>query len=120
VDSKSGNKDAKRLLLFDIDGTLISSAGAGVESLKLVLAERFGIEDDLHDIEIAGMTDSGIVISILKKHKIAAPERHTSSRRPRVARTLEIPPPSRSRPFDRQCLARRATQARALRRLAFF
>src|ERR1700704_601619 len=64
----------KRLLLFDIDGTLISSAGAGVQSLKLVLAERFGIKDDLHDIEIAGMTDSGIVISILKKHKI--PETH--------------------------------------------
>ena len=74
MDSKSGNKDAKRLLLFDIDGTLISSAGAGVESLKLVLAKRFGIKDDLHDIEIAGMTDSGIVISILKKHKI--PETH--------------------------------------------
>ena len=74
MDSKSGNKNAKRLLLFDIDGTLISSAGADVESLKLVLAERFGIEDDLHDIEIAGMTDSGIVISILKKHRI--PETH--------------------------------------------
>lgn len=65
---------SKRLLLFDIDGTLISSAGAGVHALKLVLAERFRIKDDLHDIEIAGMTDSGIVISILKKHKI--PETH--------------------------------------------
>src|SRR5467141_5168231 len=60
----------KRLLLFDIDGTLIHYGGAGVESLKLALKERFGIKDDLHDIEIAGMTDSGIVISILKKHKI--------------------------------------------------
>jgi phosphoglycolate phosphatase len=62
----------KRLLLFDIDGTLIHSAGAGVESLKLTLAERFGITDDLHDIEIAGMTDSGIVFAILQKHKIPA------------------------------------------------
>ena len=60
----------RRLLLFDIDGTLIHSAGAGVHSLKLTLAERFGITDDLADIEIAGMTDSGIVISILNKHKI--------------------------------------------------
>jgi phosphoglycolate phosphatase len=60
----------KRLLLFDIDGTLIHSAGAGVQSLKLTLAERFAITDDLQDIEIAGMTDSGIVISILNKHKI--------------------------------------------------
>src|SRR5438046_9992533 len=60
----------KRLLLFDIDCTLIHSGGAGVEALKRALTERFGTKDDLHDIEIAGMTDSGIVISILKKHQI--------------------------------------------------
>jgi len=60
----------KRLLLFDIDGTLIHSGGAGVYALKLTLAERFGIADDLDNIEIAGMTDSGIVVSILKKHRI--------------------------------------------------
>jgi phosphoglycolate phosphatase len=62
----------KRLLLFDIDGTLIHSGGAGIEALKRALKERFGIEDDLHDIEFAGMTDSGIVVSILNKHKIPA------------------------------------------------
>jgi phosphoglycolate phosphatase len=61
----------KRLLLFDIDGTLIHSGGAGIEALKRALKERFKVDDDLGDIEIAGMTDSGIVISILKKHKIA-------------------------------------------------
>jgi phosphoglycolate phosphatase len=62
----------KRLLLFDIDGTLIHAAGAGIQSLRFSLAERFGIEDDLGDIEIAGMTDSGIVMSILNKHQIPA------------------------------------------------
>ena len=62
----------KRLLLFDIDGTLIHSAGAGMHALKLALTERHQIQDDLEDIEIAGMTDSGIVISILNKHKIPA------------------------------------------------
>jgi phosphoglycolate phosphatase len=61
---------ARRLLLFDIDGTLIHSAGAGVQALKEALKERFQIVDDLADIEIAGMTDSGIVMSILKKHNI--------------------------------------------------
>jgi phosphoglycolate phosphatase len=60
----------KRLLLFDIDGTLIHSGGAGVHALKSAFKERFGIDDDLRDIEIAGMTDSGIVVSILNKHKI--------------------------------------------------
>src|SRR5437764_1890646 len=62
----------QRLLLFDIDGTLINSGGAGMEALKRAFKERFGIEDDLKDIEIAGMTDSGIVASILEKHKIPA------------------------------------------------
>ena len=69
----------KRLLLFDIDGTLIHSGGAGIEALKRALKERFGIEDDLHDIEFAGMTDSGIVVNILNKHKLAAsPENITA------------------------------------------
>jgi phosphoglycolate phosphatase len=62
----------KRLLLFDIDGTLINSGGAGMYALKSALKERFGIKDDLEDIEIAGMTDSGIIVSILDKHKIPA------------------------------------------------
>ncbi|HXX40941.1 MAG TPA: HAD family hydrolase [Chthoniobacterales bacterium] len=62
----------QRLLLFDIDGTLIHSGGAGVYALKNALAERHGIRDNLKDIEIAGMTDSGIVLSILNKHKISA------------------------------------------------
>ena len=56
----------KRLLLFDIDGTLIHSGGAGVHALIAAFRERFGITDDLRGIEIAGMTDSGIVTSILK------------------------------------------------------
>src|SRR4051812_1718306 len=60
----------KRLLLFDIDGTLIHSGGAGIQALKQVLMERFKITDDLDDIEIAGMTASGIVMSILNKHQI--------------------------------------------------
>ena len=54
----------KRLLLFDIDGTLIHSGGAGVFALRRVLKDRFQIEDDFRDIEIAGRTDSGIVMSM--------------------------------------------------------
>src|SRR5881409_1138522 len=70
--------NSKRLLLFDIDGTLIHSGGAGVHALKSAFKERFGVADDLHDKEIAGMTDSGIVISILNKHKIPATNENVS------------------------------------------
>ncbi len=64
----------KRLLLFDIDGTLVHTAGAGVQALKDILFDRFGIADDLAGIEIAGRTDSGIVQQILRKQKIAPTE----------------------------------------------
>src|SRR5438046_1261328 len=72
-------KVQRRLLLFDIDGTLIHSGGAGVHALKSAFRERFGIADDLHGIEIAGMTDSGIVVSILNKHKIPATTENISA-----------------------------------------
>jgi phosphoglycolate phosphatase-like HAD superfamily hydrolase len=76
---KQKSQMRKRLLLFDIDGTLIHSGGAGMNALKLALSERFNIADDLHDIEIAGMTDSGIVVSILKKHKILVTNENISA-----------------------------------------
>ena len=60
----------KRLLLWDIDSTLIDSARAGMKSLKRVVATRFGVEDDLHDIEVAGRTDAHIARSILAKYGV--------------------------------------------------
>ncbi len=68
----------KRLLLFDIDGTLIDSAGAGMRALKDVLQEQFGISDDLRGIEIAGRTDSGIVHQILRKQEIAVSDENVA------------------------------------------
>jgi phosphoglycolate phosphatase len=59
---------AKRLLLWDIDATLISTAGAGDKALKQIVARRWGVEDDFHDIEIAGRTDIAIARSILEKY----------------------------------------------------
>src|SRR6266436_5561223 len=43
-----------RLVLFDIDCTLINTGGAGTRALQLVIKNRYGVDDDLHDIEIAG------------------------------------------------------------------
>ena len=64
------SKMTKRLLLWDIDSTLINSAGAGLESLKRVIARRYGAADDLRDIEIAGRTDAAIARSILQKYGV--------------------------------------------------
>jgi phosphoglycolate phosphatase-like HAD superfamily hydrolase len=69
----------KRLLLFDIDGTLIDSRGAGIRSLKRVLERQFGLIDDLSGVEIAGNTDTGIVHQILRKQNIAVTEENTAA-----------------------------------------
>ena len=61
----------KTLLLFDIDGTLITSGGAGERALRLGFRERFGIDDDLKNVEIAGRTDSGIARTMLRTHGLA-------------------------------------------------
>ena len=60
----------KKLLLFDIDGTLLTSGGAGERALRLGFRDRFGIEDDLSTVEIAGRTDSGIVRQMLAAHRL--------------------------------------------------
>ena len=67
-----------RLVLFDIDGTLISSGGAGERALCAAFNETFGIEDDFTSIEIAGRTDTGIAREILQKHGIAQTDENLS------------------------------------------
>lgn len=65
-----------KLVLFDIDGTLLNSGGAGEKALRLALRDRFGRVDDLAHIEIAGKTDSAIARQIFARHKIeATPEK---------------------------------------------
>jgi phosphoglycolate phosphatase len=70
--------DAK-LLLFDIDGTLITSGGAGEKALRHGLKTRFGIEDDLSTIEIAGRTDTGITRRIFERNGIALTDGNVSA-----------------------------------------
>jgi phosphoglycolate phosphatase-like HAD superfamily hydrolase len=59
-----------KLVLFDIDGTLLTSGGAGEKALRLALGDRFGVESDLLKIQIAGRTDSGIARQIFAEQGI--------------------------------------------------
>jgi phosphoglycolate phosphatase-like HAD superfamily hydrolase len=56
------------LVLFDIDGTLLTSGGAGEHALRVGFEEEFGIRDDLSKVEISGRTDSGIARQMLRFH----------------------------------------------------
>jgi phosphoglycolate phosphatase len=58
----------KRLLLWDIDGTLINSGAAGHHAIARATAERFGGSGDLEGVEIAGRTDTSIARQVLEKY----------------------------------------------------
>jgi phosphoglycolate phosphatase-like HAD superfamily hydrolase len=57
----------KTLVLWDIDGTLIQSGGAGERALIAALRDEFDVVGTLENIEIAGRTDHWIARRVLAK-----------------------------------------------------
>ncbi|MSU25520.1 MAG: HAD family hydrolase [Opitutus sp.] len=64
----------KTLLLWDIDGTLIASGGAGMRALRLALLRVFAIDGSLDDIDFAGRTDRWIIRRICEKFGLPVTE----------------------------------------------
>ncbi|MFH1740987.1 MAG: HAD family hydrolase [bacterium] len=50
-----------RIILFDIDGTLINSSGAGRRAIERAFAERHGLDGDLREIQFHGKADPAII-----------------------------------------------------------
>jgi phosphoglycolate phosphatase-like HAD superfamily hydrolase len=66
-----------RVFLFDIDGTLILSGGAGKAALEGALASEFGIPEVAGRVEFSGRTDRAIVHDLLTLHGIdSTPANH--------------------------------------------
>ena len=63
----------RRILLFDIDGTLTDTQGAGSRALKRTFAEALGLEGALDGVSIAGRSDSWIVAAGLRARGRDAP-----------------------------------------------
>jgi phosphoglycolate phosphatase-like HAD superfamily hydrolase len=61
----------KKLLLFDIDGTLLLTGRAGEHALRVAFKERFGVDDDLSSISFAGSTDGAIARQMFAAHDIS-------------------------------------------------
>lgn len=68
----------KTLLLWDIDGTLIASGGAGMLALETGLRNALGIEGSLADIAFAGRTDRWIVRRIFEKFSVTHTEENVT------------------------------------------
>jgi len=60
----------KNILLFDIDGTLLSSAGAGKDALEKGMVSKFGIDHIVDGLSLSGRTDKGILHDLLRLHGI--------------------------------------------------
>lgn len=57
-----------KLVLFDIDGTLLISQGIGREAKRRAMTERFGTIGDLDNHDFGGQTDWGILAALLAPH----------------------------------------------------
>ncbi|MBM3882643.1 MAG: hypothetical protein FJ387_23460 [Verrucomicrobia bacterium] len=59
-----------RLALFDIDGTLIRTGGAGVRAFERTCATEFHIENGTGHMKFAGRTDTSLVREFFTSHRL--------------------------------------------------
>jgi len=57
----------KKYLLFDIDGTLINTGGAGLKSMRSAVKNILESIDLLKDYSFAGRTDSQIMNEMIRR-----------------------------------------------------
>jgi len=62
---KDGEKISRKLLLWDIDGTILHTGKAGETALGRAMEKLYGINRGLQGLEIAGRTDKWIVEQLL-------------------------------------------------------
>jgi phosphoglycolate phosphatase-like HAD superfamily hydrolase len=60
-----------RLILFDIDGTLVLTGGAGGRAMARAFEEVFGLQHGMASISMAGRTDAWIVAQMAANHGLA-------------------------------------------------
>jgi HAD superfamily hydrolase (TIGR01549 family) len=55
-----------KLILFDIDGTILDTGGAGFRAINAVIRRRYGVACAMEGIEAAGRTDPSILRDIFR------------------------------------------------------
>lgn len=59
-----------KLLLFDIDGTLVLTGGAGVRAMSRAFEEVFGVANGFRGVPMPGRMDPGILADGLRAHAL--------------------------------------------------
>lgn len=61
---------AVRVVLFDVDGTLLDMRGAGRKSFVRALKSTFGWDDEIPYINFAGNTDLNVLLQVAEHHGV--------------------------------------------------
>jgi phosphoglycolate phosphatase len=81
-----------RLVLFDIDGTLILTGGAGMKAFAEAFAEEFNLPHATEAMDFAGRTDRGLAYQVFRANHIEPTEanfgRFTKAYTQRLAKHL--------------------------------
>lgn len=87
---------SRKIIFFDIDGTLLLTGGAGQASLEQALISEFSIDFPFEGVLTAGRTDRGITDEIFARYEIDnTPE---NRRRFRSSYLQQLPPKLQSAP----------------------
>jgi len=83
-----------RLVLFDIDGTLILTGGAGMKAFAEAFAEEFDFPNATEAMDFSGRTDRGLACEIFRANHIPPTEsnfqRFTEAYSQRLAKHLPV------------------------------
>ena len=61
-----------KIILFDIDGTLVLTGGAGVRAMVRAFEDLFDVPNAFQNVKMAGRTDAGILSDTVAAHGIRA------------------------------------------------
>ena len=65
-----------RLVLFDIDGTLVHTGGAGTAAFTKTFAKQFHLHHGTEKMKFAGRTDVSLVREFFRIHDVTATPEH--------------------------------------------
>jgi phosphoglycolate phosphatase len=69
-----------KILLFDIDGTLVLTGGAGARAMLQAFEETFGVPSVPDGLSMAGRTDAWILSHLVRQRGLEAPDPATRER----------------------------------------
>jgi phosphoglycolate phosphatase len=99
VSASGGTVLPHQLVLFDIDGTLVVTGGAGQRAMNRAFADVFGIPDAFKHVELAGRTDTSILGDAFERQRMTAGPSEVRAFRERYLVCLreEVPLPGRNK-----------------------